>query len=392
MCAYNMYRVIFFLLQFWFLVYVYLQGRIVAEDGGSPPRSATATAVINILRNLNAPVFNPKSYTATIIETHQVGYDIVTVTATDADQIVSVWLIKLNMNQLSSLTWLPLMTNMKAWLFSKGIIYRKNIVLFWECYLFQLPNNEILFEMSDTTPNLNNAGLNYFSIRTENNRGLISITLPLYIDNLNTAVYTVCFFWFLYFMICLCPLHKSVIYILFSILCNHIIHTFAGYDWLSINCCCKQMSSFSSLSGLVTMEALHGSLWTRQQWPSLCTETCSPQYSKVNLTLRLWTSTVQVGLQCDKSTPQMLMLRYICLYSDFSPLGFVNLVVLLWIFSALISWIFDFIFENWKSYMNLFLLVVNCFLMTCSRFSKEICKSYNLFHLSLHHDTIPEST
>lgn len=79
----------------------------MAEDGGSPPRSATATAIINILRNLNAPVLNPKSYTATINETHQVGVDIVTVTATDADQIVSIWLNKLNMNQLSSLTWLP---------------------------------------------------------------------------------------------------------------------------------------------------------------------------------------------------------------------------------------------------------------------------------------------
>lgn len=62
----------------------------MAEDGGSPPRSATATAIINILRNLNAPVLNPKSYTATINETHQVGVDIVTVTATDADQIVSI--------------------------------------------------------------------------------------------------------------------------------------------------------------------------------------------------------------------------------------------------------------------------------------------------------------
>lgn len=64
----------------------------MAEDGGSPPRSATATATINILRNLNAPVFNPRDYPATIYETHQVGVDIVTVTATDADQIVSICL------------------------------------------------------------------------------------------------------------------------------------------------------------------------------------------------------------------------------------------------------------------------------------------------------------
>lgn len=48
--------------------------------------------------------------------------------------------------------------------------------------------------MIDIIFNLNNVGLNYFSIRTENNRGLIFIILFLYIDNLNIVVYTVCFF------------------------------------------------------------------------------------------------------------------------------------------------------------------------------------------------------
>lgn len=66
-----------------------LQGRIVAEDGGSPPRSATAIATINIQRNLNAPVFAQADYNRTIYENQQVGLDIVTITATDADQIVS---------------------------------------------------------------------------------------------------------------------------------------------------------------------------------------------------------------------------------------------------------------------------------------------------------------
>ncbi|XP_062579030.1 protocadherin Fat 3-like [Saccostrea cucullata] len=44
--------------------------------------------------------------------------------------------------------------------------------------------------MTDTTPNLNGAGLNFFSIRSENNRGVISIVLPLYTDNQDTPVYT----------------------------------------------------------------------------------------------------------------------------------------------------------------------------------------------------------
>uniref|UniRef100_A0A8W8I309 Cadherin domain-containing protein n=1 Tax=Magallana gigas TaxID=29159 RepID=A0A8W8I309_MAGGI len=67
----------------------FYQGRIVAEDGGSPPRSATATAIINIPRNLNAPVFNPKNYSVTIDETHQVGQYVITVTASDVDRVIS---------------------------------------------------------------------------------------------------------------------------------------------------------------------------------------------------------------------------------------------------------------------------------------------------------------
>ena len=62
----------------------------MAEDGGSPPKSATATTTINILRNLNVPEFSPKSYNVTVFETDQVGRIITTVTATDADQIVSI--------------------------------------------------------------------------------------------------------------------------------------------------------------------------------------------------------------------------------------------------------------------------------------------------------------
>jgi len=68
----------------------YYQGRIVAYDGGTPARSATAIATINILRNLNRPIFNPNSYEETIQETLQAGSSILQVFASDADRTVSV--------------------------------------------------------------------------------------------------------------------------------------------------------------------------------------------------------------------------------------------------------------------------------------------------------------
>ena len=64
-------------------------GRIVAYDAGSPPRSATVTAIINISRNLNRPIFSPTSYNETILETASSQTVIVRVTASDADRVVS---------------------------------------------------------------------------------------------------------------------------------------------------------------------------------------------------------------------------------------------------------------------------------------------------------------
>lgn len=63
-------------------------GRIVAYDAGSPPRSATATAIINIQRNLNRPVFSPTIYNETILETASTNTVILRVTASDADRVV----------------------------------------------------------------------------------------------------------------------------------------------------------------------------------------------------------------------------------------------------------------------------------------------------------------
>ncbi|WAQ95445.1 FAT4-like protein [Mya arenaria] len=68
----------------------YYIGRIVAYDSGSPARSATVTARININRNINTPVFNPINYNVTIMETEATNYLVLTVSATDSDRI-SPW-------------------------------------------------------------------------------------------------------------------------------------------------------------------------------------------------------------------------------------------------------------------------------------------------------------
>ena len=45
-----------------------LQLKVLAEDGGSPPRSATATVSITVERNLAAPEFTPQRYETEILE------------------------------------------------------------------------------------------------------------------------------------------------------------------------------------------------------------------------------------------------------------------------------------------------------------------------------------
>ena len=61
---------------------------IQAKDGGSPPLSNHATVNITILdANDNKPIFTQLSYSASINENSPVGTSIVTVTATDLDQV-----------------------------------------------------------------------------------------------------------------------------------------------------------------------------------------------------------------------------------------------------------------------------------------------------------------
>ena len=80
-------------------------GRIVAYDAGSPPRSATSTAIINISRNLNQPIFSPQFYNETILETAATNTVILRVTATDADRLVSaVYFLKKDQGSIPELS------------------------------------------------------------------------------------------------------------------------------------------------------------------------------------------------------------------------------------------------------------------------------------------------
>lgn len=70
---------------------VYLQLRIMAVDGGTPARSATATVGITVIRNLNSPKFDQSSVRVSIPDNSAPGIAITKVTAKDADRDVSLY-------------------------------------------------------------------------------------------------------------------------------------------------------------------------------------------------------------------------------------------------------------------------------------------------------------
>ncbi|KAK3089813.1 hypothetical protein FSP39_006721 [Pinctada imbricata] len=137
------------------------QGRIVAFDGGSPPRSATAIATINILRNLNSPIFNPTNYEQTILETLTVGSSILQVTASDADRSVSIPI------KLYNAVILKLFRYQNSY----------NIRFVYS------PNNQFRFQISD----VNSIAATYFQIDSVSGR--LTVRVPLNLDNAITNVY-----------------------------------------------------------------------------------------------------------------------------------------------------------------------------------------------------------
>lgn len=64
------------------------QIRVVALDGGTPPKQDTVVARIKVIRNLKQPKFEPTSYQAKVLETTSIGEIITRVRASDSDKRV----------------------------------------------------------------------------------------------------------------------------------------------------------------------------------------------------------------------------------------------------------------------------------------------------------------
>ena len=70
-----------------FVFHSILQLVVQAYDNGNPPLYDTEVVTIVVDRNTEPPVFNPQNYPVTILETQSLGTTIVTVTATDPDDL-----------------------------------------------------------------------------------------------------------------------------------------------------------------------------------------------------------------------------------------------------------------------------------------------------------------
>ena len=58
---------------------------MLAQDGGTPRLSATATVYIDVERNQNRPFWGQQNYTVTVNEIQDVGVPILTLSAFDQD-------------------------------------------------------------------------------------------------------------------------------------------------------------------------------------------------------------------------------------------------------------------------------------------------------------------
>jgi hypothetical protein len=62
-----------------------IQIRVVSQDSGNPPRSATAIVYVTVLRNFFAPTWQQSNYQERLQETQAPGVPFTTVQATDRD-------------------------------------------------------------------------------------------------------------------------------------------------------------------------------------------------------------------------------------------------------------------------------------------------------------------
>ena len=63
---------------------------VQASDKAAVPKVATATVVINIIRNQYAPIFNQELYTAAVVDFWATGRELFVATAVDADRTVDL--------------------------------------------------------------------------------------------------------------------------------------------------------------------------------------------------------------------------------------------------------------------------------------------------------------
>ena len=73
---------------------VCFQVRVQVEDGGEPPKQATAVVNVYVNHNLYAPFFSPVLYRLEILEIHRIAKPFGILSASDGDQYVRkiVWL------------------------------------------------------------------------------------------------------------------------------------------------------------------------------------------------------------------------------------------------------------------------------------------------------------
>lgn len=69
---------------------LFLQIIVVARDQASIPKSASATVIINIVRNAHAPIFDSPEYTASVSDFYAVGRELFSASAVDSDRTVAL--------------------------------------------------------------------------------------------------------------------------------------------------------------------------------------------------------------------------------------------------------------------------------------------------------------
>lgn len=72
---------------------IWLQLRVIAYDNLSPALRATADVLISVGRNVNPPLFGQQQYQQTIPETFAFGRGVISVRATDRDNVWT-WIMK----------------------------------------------------------------------------------------------------------------------------------------------------------------------------------------------------------------------------------------------------------------------------------------------------------